>query len=120
MSKNVTFYKLFINTVIYDQRELMNLIIVSTLFTYYIMKCYIECKLDCTSNHQIICITIKYGRHYKSQKTDGRFELNQIKEKKFVLYLKRQKDLVKTKLAKTRQESFLCNEKVKTLNKIAK
>lgn len=119
VSKNATFYKLHTGTVTYNQKGSIDLVIASTHLTNSIVECYIEPKLDCTSDHRIICTTIKLGGQCKSQKPSGRFRLDQMKEKKFVLCLERQKDLVERKLAKTRQESLPRNEKIEALNKIA-
>lgn len=55
----------------------------------------------------------------RSQKPGRRFELDQMKKKEFIFYLKRQKDLIESKLAKASQESLLRNEKVEPLDKIA-
>lgn len=41
-----------------------------------------------------------------------------MKEKEFVLYLEKQKDLVESKLVKRRQENLLHNEKIETFDKI--
>lgn len=41
-----------------------------------------------------------------------------MKEKEFVLYLEKQKDLVKSKLAKVTQKNLLRNEKINAIDKI--
>lgn len=89
VSKNATFYKVPTGLITHDQRESINLVIASTFFTNSIVECYIEPKLDCTSNHQTICTTIEDCGHHRSQNPGGRFWLCQIKEEEFVLYLER-------------------------------
>lgn len=119
MSENAVFYKLPIGTVTHDQGGSIDLVNASTPLTNSIIECYVEHELDCSSNHRTICTTVEYSGQCRSQKPGERFWLDQMQEKEFVLCLERQKDLVKSKLAKIRQEGLSCSEKVKVLDKIA-
>ena len=102
MSSNAAFYKISIDTIIYDQGGSIGLVISSIFLINSIVEYYVEPELNYASNHQKTCTPIEYGRDCKNQKLDGKLRLDQMKEKEFMLCLEKQNNLVKKTLAKAR------------------
>lgn len=63
----------------------IDLVVASSSLTSSLVECYIDLELDCTSDYQTILTTIKISRYHRGEKPGGRFQLDKIKIKEFIM-----------------------------------
>lgn len=119
VSNNTAFSELPTGTVTQSQGRAIDLVVSSCSLTNSVVKCSGEPELDCTSDHRTIRITVECNDQFRKQIPGGRFRLDKMNQKEFVFCLKRQKNLVESKLAMTKQERLSEEKRIGILDNVA-
>lgn len=79
-----------------------DLVVSSSSIAEQITECYVEPRLHVTSDHETILTRLKLGKPSWRKCQQEKFRLDKIEEKKFVLSLEAQEDLIQAALAPAR------------------
>lgn len=109
-------YGLPISTKTHQQGGCISLVITSSALSTYIYKCYVEEKLDVTSNHSAIITTLSIGKRPTGEQLPRKFRFQKMDDKLFYKALQSQQDALGQVLEKASKIPRLSENRKKALD----